>query len=102
MKQLRSFLTKMSTPASGDRVSTRYPRTSSSVDLTSFKRECDTFIGEETSVVSQSSATLEQSNMPEHFPLSGFRCTPSRCRTAAWAARHDQIVERVFAFAQST
>ena len=32
---------------------------------------------------------------------SRCRSMPSRCRTAAWAARHDQIVERVLAFAQS-
>jgi len=30
------------------------------------------------------------------------RSMPSRCRTAAWAARHDQMVERVLVFAQST
>ena len=39
--------------------------------------------------------------MPEHFASSRCRSMPSRCSTAAWAARHDQIVERVLASAQS-
>ena len=39
---------------------------------------------------------------PEHFVSSRRRSMPSRCNTAAWAARHDQMVERVLAFAQST
>ena len=29
---------------------------------------------------------------------AGLRSMPSRCSTAAWAARHDQIVERVLSF----
>src|ERR1700733_2230043 len=51
--------------------------------------------------VSQWSSILAQSKTPEHFALSRCRSMPSRCRTAAWAARHDHIVERVFASAQS-
>src|ERR1700722_14243208 len=47
-------------------------------------------------------AAGSQSNTPNSLPASGWRSISSTWSTAAWAARHDQMVDAVLSRAQST
>ena len=68
----------------------------------SFQRECETRSARGATRHSGSAAAGAQSKTPKPLLGSRLRSMPSRCSTAAWAARHDQMVETVLSSAQST
>src|ERR1051326_173030 len=93
--------TKVSTPADCDLANTVYPFASRSVSMRSFQRECGTrHAGSVLARIAWSDALIE-SKIPKIFSLRGRRLTPSRCSTAACAARQDQIADDVYRAAQS-